>query len=168
MINLPKQSAGGYKAHDIKYQGPYMSSRNGKQPGLAFLLKRAQHSFRTRVDDRLRPLKLTAPQFAVLAAVHADAGISNAALARLAFVTPQSMQGILAGLERARLLTRSPDPRHGRILRSTLTEKGRKLFQEARLRVDEVERLIYDSVGAENVALFGDMLARCADGLAPR
>lgn len=142
-----------------------MSSAEGLRSGLAFLLKRAQHSFRTRVDDQLRHLKLTAPQFAVLAAVNADAGISNAELARLAFVTPQSMQGILAGCERAGLLTRKPDPQHGRILRSTLTREGRKVFREASQRVDEVERLIYDSVGEENVVRFGEMLTRCANRL---
>jgi predicted Holliday junction resolvase-like endonuclease len=35
-----------------------------------------------------------------MAAVAAVAGISNAELARVAFVTPQTMQGILANLER--------------------------------------------------------------------
>ncbi len=142
-----------------------MSSKEPEVPSLAFLLKRAQHSFRTRVDADLRPLGLTAPQFAVVAAIATDAGISNAELARLAFVTPQTMQGILLNLERAGLLSRSPHPEHGRILRTTLTEKGRRTLKRARGRVDAIERLIAAAVGAENRALFAEILSRCADRL---
>lgn len=132
---------------------------------LAYLLKRAQHAFRTHVDDVLRPLNLTAPQFAVLAAVHTDAGISNAELARLAFVTPQTMQGILANLERAGLLTRTPHPRHRRVLCSALTDQGREVYAQARRQVDEIERLLTDAVGSGNADRFADMLSRCADKL---
>lgn len=132
---------------------------------LAFLLKRAQHAFRTRVDDALRPLNLTAPQFAVLAAVNTDAGISNAELARLAFVTPQSMQAILANLERAGLLTRTPHPQHRRILCSALTDRGREVYEQARREVDEIERLLVAAIGSENADHFADMLSRCADKL---
>ena len=43
-----------------------------------YLLKRAQHAFRTRIDDALRPLGLTAPQYAVLSAVDPITGASCA------------------------------------------------------------------------------------------
>lgn len=56
------------------------------------------------MDEALRSLGLTAPQYAVLSAVELEAGISNARLARAAFVTPQTVQGILANLERQGLL----------------------------------------------------------------
>ena len=142
-----------------------MSSTGFPEQRLSFLLKRAQHTFRTRVDDALRPLELTAPQFAVLTAVDTVAGISNAELARVAFVTPQTMQGILANLERAGLLTRSPHPQHGRILCSALTKQGRRVLGEAGQRVQEIEHLLIAAVGTENVATFADMLSRCASGL---
>lgn len=133
---------------------------------LASLLKRAQHSMRTRIDDALRPLKLTAPQFAVLNAVDVDPGLSNAELARLAFVTAPTMQGILTNLERDGLLARTPHPQHGRILRSELTDRGREVLQRARQQVGEVERLLADALGQEDAARFADMLARCTDRLA--
>ena len=143
-----------------------MSSARLPVQRLGFLLKRAQHTFRTRVDDALRPLELTAPQFAVMVAIQKDTGISNADLARVAFVTPQTMQGILANLARAGLLTRSPHPGHGRILCSALTERGARVLQQAGQRVEEIERLLADAVGRENTRLFAGMLSRCADGLA--
>lgn len=143
-----------------------MSTRYVPEQRLGFLLKRAQHSYRTRVDDALRPLGLTAPQYAVIAAVGAVAGISNAELARVAFVTPQTMQGVLAGLERAGLLTRSPHPEHGRILGAALTEPGRRVLEQARQRVQAIEHRLVDAVGSKRAADFADLLSRCADGLA--
>ncbi len=143
-----------------------MSSLDRTTPSIGFLLKRAQHMFRTSVDDALRPFELTAPQFAVLSAVEASAGISNAELARLAFVTPQTMQGILAGLERTGLLERSPHPQHGRILRSTLTDKGVRVIREARTIVQAIEHRLAEAVGPALLPAFSEALSRCADALA--
>ena len=96
---------------------------------------------------RLALQGLTAPQFAILNTVNTDAGLSNADLARTAFVTPQTMQGILVNLERARLITRSPHPRHGRILCSALTDQGCQVLMQARRRVQEVEDVFAEAVG---------------------
>jgi DNA-binding MarR family transcriptional regulator len=65
---------------------------------LGYALKRAQHMLRLRMDEELRPLSLTTPQYAVLCAIDAEAGISNARLARAAFVTAQTMQGVLSNM----------------------------------------------------------------------
>ncbi len=132
---------------------------------LGYFLKRAQHAFRTRLDETLRPLHLTAPQFAALAAIDADAGISNANLARAAFVTPQSMQGMLANLERDGLLTRTAHPGHGRILRNQLTAKGMQVLEDARVHVQEAERQMAEAVGFGHLGDFVAMLSRCADKL---
>jgi len=135
------------------------------QPSLGYLLRRAQHAFRTRIDDSLRPLGLTAPQYAAMAAVEADEGISNAELARAAFVTAQSMQGILANLERKRLLTRNAHPGHGRIRCSELTARGRAILAQARLRVQKIEQLLAEAVGPDLRAQFEALLSRCANTL---
>ncbi len=147
-----------------------MSNATDPTPPLiqfGYLLKRAQHAFRTRIDDALRPLGLTAPQYAVLSAVDAIAGVSNAELARAAFVTPQAMQGVLANLERDGLLKRTAHPDHGRILRNELTAEGRQALGQARLHVQDIEGLLSQAVGHENAVLFAEALARCADALTP-
>jgi DNA-binding MarR family transcriptional regulator len=74
------------------------------------------------------------------------------------------MQGILATLERARLITRTPHPQHGRVLESTLTEHGATLLEEARSRVEKVERLLVaatDGLSGE----FARLLAQVASHL---
>ncbi|WP_373356321.1 MarR family winged helix-turn-helix transcriptional regulator [Pseudoroseicyclus sp. CXY001] len=98
---------------------------------LGYALKRAQHALRLHMDRELRPLGLSAPQYAVLTHVEAEPGVSNAGLARRAFVTPQTMQAMLAKLEAAGLLARAPDPEHGRIQRTELTEAGRAILAKA-------------------------------------
>lgn len=133
---------------------------------LGYALKRAQHALRTRMDDAMRRLGLTAPQYAVLTAVELEAGISNARLARAAFVTPQTMQGILANLEREGFLVREPDPSHGRILRTALTPRGRATIAEAHRIADEVEGIMIAGLGAGDAGRLAAMLSRCADDLA--
>ena len=132
---------------------------------LGFWLKRAQHAYRTRLDADLRPLGLTAPQYAVLATVDAEAGASNASLARAAFVTAQTMQGILSSLERSGLLTRTPRPQHGRVLETSLTENGAALLEQARERVEAVEALLLTATHGESDQLV-EMLSSIARDLA--
>ncbi|WP_369788183.1 MarR family winged helix-turn-helix transcriptional regulator [Rouxiella sp. WC2420] len=130
-----------------------------------YALKRCQHVLRLRMDEVLRPLSLTTPQYAVLSAIEAEPGISNARLARTAFVTPQTMQGILANLERNGIITRLPDPLHGRILRSELTVHGQETLLKAHRGFSRVEEMMFTSIGAENVASLTETLSNCADDL---
>lgn len=132
---------------------------------LGYALKRAQHALRTQMDEALRPLKVTAPQYAVLSAVELDAGISNARLARAAFVTPQTMQGILVNLERENLIRRQADPAHGRVLQTALTEEGEKVLAQAHQRACEIETAIAVSIGASDAERLATMLLQCADRL---
>jgi DNA-binding MarR family transcriptional regulator len=147
-----------------------MSSGGGIPEPMAkrfgYAIKRAQHALRARMDETLRPLGLTAPQYAVLSAVELDAGISNASLARAAFVTPQTMQGILANLERENLVVRTADPGHGRILRSELTRQGRTALLRAHRLVMGVERAMITAIGDKQTEKITPLLLRCAQALA--
>ncbi|WP_009960446.1 MarR family winged helix-turn-helix transcriptional regulator [Verrucomicrobium spinosum] len=126
-------------------------------------LNLAQHALRTRLDEALRPLNLTAPQCAVLSALEQEPGLSNAALARAAFVTPQSMQGILVNMEREGFITRSPDPNHGRILRSEITASGRKALTEAHTAILEVEAVAPSLMSEREMERLTKMLTRYAE-----
>lgn len=132
---------------------------------LGYALKRAQHALRISMDEALRPIMLTTPQYAVLCAVEAEAGLSNARLARAAFVTAQTMQGVLVNLERDGLLERRPDPAHGRILRSELTDHGRGVLARAHLAVRVVEDRLVKSLGEEAAVKLASSLSKCADDL---
>jgi DNA-binding MarR family transcriptional regulator len=134
-----------------------------RHPGYA--LKRAQHALRTSMDRALRPLGLTSPQYAVLSAIELDPGISSAALARAAFVTAQTMQAIVANLERGGLLKRSVDPSHGRILRGELTKKGTKTLREAHACARKIEAVTFGSLSSVEIANLTTQLTTCAEAL---
>jgi DNA-binding MarR family transcriptional regulator len=130
------------------------------------MLRKAQHILRLAMDDGLRILALTAPQYAALKAIAERPGISGAALAKRCFVTPQTITGILGNLESAGLIARGPDPDHGRILQTRLTPTGAELLMRAHRVVQEIEeRMLRDLDRAEREAL-ADLLAQCADALA--
>ncbi len=134
---------------------------------VGYALKRAQQALRARMDDVLRPLALTTPQYAVLSALEREPGISNAALARAAFVTAQTMQGIVANLEREGLLRRSADSTNRRVLQGELTASGRTVLRRAHRVVAEVEAAMTASLPERDALKLATLLTRCADNLLP-
>lgn len=98
---------------------------------VGYMLKRAQHAMRQHMDRQLKELGLSTPQFTVLASLELEPGASNAHLARLAFVTPQTMQVMLVKLEQLGFIKRAPDAGHGRIQRTILTSLGKKTLDLA-------------------------------------
>ena len=132
---------------------------------LGYALKRAQHVLRIRMDEALRSLNVSTPQYAVLSLIEGEAGISSAKIARAGFVTPQTMHGILANLRRDGLVLREADPEHGRIQRSLLTPQGRKVLKQAHRAVREVENIMIRSLGVEEAEQMTILLMRCADAL---
>ena len=132
---------------------------------LGYVLKRAQHALRTSMDELLEPIGITVPQYNVLSAVQLQPGISNAALARGAFVTAQSMQGIVANLERLGLLRRKAHPTHGRIRQSELTVKGDVVLAKAHKLLIGVEEAMTSGFKKEEIEVLRSLLHRCAENL---
>ncbi|MGZ9809831.1 MarR family winged helix-turn-helix transcriptional regulator [Pseudoroseicyclus sp. H15] len=128
---------------------------------LGYALKRAQQALRLHMDKQLKELKLTAPQYNVLASLEAEPGAPNARLARLAFVTPQTMQSMLVKLERAGFIERTPDEEHGRIQRTQLTQAGRETLAKAHRAAMETERLARAAASPDAA----HMLLRVAEAL---
>ena len=106
---------------------------------VGYQLKRAQQALRTAMDEGLRAHGLTTPQYAALTHLEADEPLSGAGLARRCFVTAQTMNAILVGLERARLVERTPHANHGRVIEARLTKRGRAKIKGAHRTVFEIE-----------------------------
>jgi DNA-binding MarR family transcriptional regulator len=131
-------------------------------------LEKAQHFLRLVQDAALRGLGLTTPQYAALAALAQQPGLSGAALARRCLVTPQTMTGIVANLAAAGLVAREADPEHGRIIQTALTDEGQARLEQARARIEQInEQMVSDLDRAEREAL-ADLLEQCAGALMRR
>lgn len=128
---------------------------------LGYVMKQAQHALRKRMDERLRDLKLTVPKYAVLNALEKEPGASNAELARRAFITPQSMQGIISNLEKAGLVIRTQDPEHGRIQKAELTKSGFNTVSKAHSISAEIEADLKDAIQPLKYDAVLAMLQRC-------
>src|SRR5271155_2702463 len=98
---------------------------------VGYLVKRAQTVLHDAMADVLGPYGLTVTQFDVLTALDEEPGLSNADLARRAFVTPQSMHAVLQELESRQFLVRRTHPQHQRVLQAALTEAGRRTLRSA-------------------------------------
>ena len=72
------------------------------------------------IGKALADLDVTSPQFVVLTMIVAYPGVSGADLARLTFLTPQTVNLIVRKLERDKLVRRSEHETHGRVLRRGL------------------------------------------------
>ena len=124
--------------------------KRGEEGHLGYLLRQAAAAHRHRMDKALADLAITPPQFAVLTMLRAYPGASNADLARLALLTPQTVSVIVANLERAGLIGRRRHEAHGRIQHLELTEAGAALLNEATERVGEVERDLAAGLGPQD------------------
>lgn len=132
---------------------------------LGYKLKKTQHILRLRMDEALRSLDLTTPQYAVLAQLELRPGISNAALARFAFITAQTMHGIIANLEQRNLVKRKKDPQHGRILCTELTKQGSEIVHRAHGVIHSVESQMTATMSEDNKRLFEKLLLECFNNL---
>jgi DNA-binding MarR family transcriptional regulator len=132
---------------------------------VGYALKRAQQALRGHLDAQLRNIGLTTPQYSVLAGLEVSEGMSNADLARRAFVTPQTMQAIIVGLEREGLITRDAHPVHGRVLTTTLTQDGRAKVRAAHDIVANAEVLARNAVAPADPEIIYSALLRIADAM---
>jgi DNA-binding MarR family transcriptional regulator len=114
-----------------------------------WLTKRLFHHGHRLVDDAVRGYGVTAAQHGVLTRLYAEPGLSGAELARRLLVTPQAAQLALSALERQGLVKRTPDPDHGRIVRTSLTSKGRRVVERAMAEALAAEARLLAPLDAE-------------------
>ena len=117
------------------------------------------------MDVTLKGLGVTTPQYAALSVLAEEPGLSNAALARRSFVTPQTMNQIVVRLEAAGLVERRAHPEHGRVLQAYLTGKGESLRRRCVERVDVIEGLMVSGLSSEERSDLLGLLRRCSAAL---
>ncbi|WAL69073.1 MarR family transcriptional regulator [Amycolatopsis cynarae] len=132
---------------------------------VGYVLKQAASALRAGMDAALRPLELTVPQYACLELLGQHPGLSNAELARGAFVTRQSMNGVLRGLQDRGLVSRPATAAYGRALPTELTPAGRQRLHEASVAVRAVERRMLAALSPSAQRRLRDDLAACATAL---
>ncbi|WP_181274192.1 MarR family winged helix-turn-helix transcriptional regulator [Brevibacterium oceani] len=132
---------------------------------LGYQLKHLQTTLRSRMDATLRPLDLTTPQYNCLEQLRRSPGASNSELARGAFVTRQTMNTLVRGLQERGLITRPAKADSGRILPTRLTPAGERLLDQAVSRVEAISARMVSPLDDETRTKVTEALGLCIAAL---
>ena len=132
---------------------------------LGYQLKHVQAALRTRMDEALRPLGLSAPQYLCLELLSRTPGASTSDLAREAFVTRQTMSTLLRALVDRGLAQRAAQAPSGRALPLQLTPKGRSLLKEASRVTVEIEGVMISPLSESQLRAVQEALSACIAAL---
>jgi len=128
------------------------------RPRLTYLIRRAQLLVYAQLAECLHEYNLTPTHYLLLSLSRRGPGMSSAGLARRFAVSPQSMNEVIAALQRKRLITRRRSTEHRRILRISLTPAGVKLLRDCDLRVDRLERSLFAALSSAEKRSFRNLL----------
>jgi DNA-binding MarR family transcriptional regulator len=140
-------------------------TRQAETRRAAQMMKRIMIHFRSQMDEQLRPQRVTTAQLHVMKVIRDEPGGSGAQLARACYVTPQSAQALLKGLENDGWITRTKDRVNDRILIAQLTPNGEELLQAAEKLARVIEKRLWRGVEFEAIEALNGVLAQCLENL---
>jgi DNA-binding MarR family transcriptional regulator len=117
------------------------------EPRISYIVARLERAVRHAINERVRPYGLTTLQYTTLSILRRGGELSNAQLARRAYMTPQSMSEVLEALEAKGLVERGSHPKHRRVFPATVTAKGRRTLEACDTAVDDLEREMLAGLG---------------------
>ena len=134
-------------------------------PRVLYLIKRMEIESAARMADALQQYNLTPIQYAILYFVDHDKGdfFSSSQLSRRFSMTAQSMNEFVGVLEKKKLLKKTTDPSHKRILRIALTAKGKKTLKDCNRKLDVVEEKFLEKLTARQTETFRNLIGKIMD-----
>lgn len=134
-------------------------------PALGYVVGRLDRVVRSAIDAVVREHGVSVNQYTTLSVLARRPLLSNAQLARRSYVSPQSMNETLQALEGMGLIKRRVDPDHGRIRRTELTAKGRKLIDRCDAAVGNVESTMTKGFSEREATSLHKLLIRAVQNL---
>jgi DNA-binding MarR family transcriptional regulator len=141
---------------------PRRTARYHDDEHALWLLKRAFHFGHRAVNDAVRSYGVTPTQMGALNRLVQEPGLSGAEMARRLLVTPQAAQLALTALEKNGLVERRPDAKHGRIVRTYLTDEGQRVVDLCLERSFKAEDEFLSVLDAGERRTLIDLLSRLA------
>jgi DNA-binding MarR family transcriptional regulator len=126
-----------------------------------YLIKRLETEVTAQMVKILGAYDITPSQFTVLSFVGDNkTDLSSAQLSRRFLMTPQSMNEVVTTLQRKALLEKNIDPKHKRILRISLTEKGQAMLKKCNKAMDEFEAKLLEDFNKEEVDFYRNFVGK--------
>lgn len=114
-----------------------------------YLIKRIETEVTAKMNKALTDYDVTLSQFIVLNFVNDNStDFSSAQLSRRFNMTPQSMNEVVTTLQRKELIEKNVDADNKRILRISLTDKGRDVLKQCNETIDVVEKELFTGLSA--------------------
>jgi DNA-binding MarR family transcriptional regulator len=135
---------------------------------VTILLREVQGAARQAMEEAMRDASLTVSQANVLLELAYGKARSNAELARIQSVTPQTMVEILASLERRGLISRTTRPEGGRAMPAELTREGHSSVLTVHRAMRGVENRLLGTLSQDGVSRLRRLLEECLAALERR
>ena len=130
-------------------------------PRLSYVVGRLDRALRREIAALVAPFGLTVPKYTALSILRDRPGLSNAQMARRSYVTPQSMNEVLASLERDGLIVRAPSANHGRVLEVALSDRGNEVLAACDRAVTHMENAMLADLDEGERAQLLEALVNC-------
>lgn len=131
-----------------------------------YLIKRLETEVTANMIKILGDYEITPSQFIILNFVgDNETDLSSAQLSRRFLMTPQSMNEVVTTLQRKELLERNTDPNHKRILRITLTDKGKEVLEICNAAMDQFEEKLLKKLKAKEKEVFRGSIGKILENL---
>ncbi len=128
----------------------------------------AENALSYALDEAFRPLGTSVAQCSVLFQLDQHGSLSAADLSRLIHVTPQGIASTVRRLEEAGWIDRRPHAVHGRIVLLALTEKGRRVLQDAIAIAEQLEAIVTQDISTSDRAALIRALDQMQARIVPR
>lgn len=126
-----------------------MEKYDMKNPPCVMLLHHLGHVVRYQAMDQLEKYDLKPSQAGILFILDSEGMLSQRELAEKMCVKPPSMTVALQKMEKNEYVTRKPDQEDQRIIRITLTEKGKNCVGEIKQALDRMEERMFRNFSQE-------------------
>jgi MarR family transcriptional regulator, organic hydroperoxide resistance regulator len=123
------------------------------------------HALQVSSRRMLRVLGVPGPQRLVIRVIGQTPDIAPRDLAEVLGLHPSTLTGVLARLERDKLVERVPDPQDRRRLRLRLTAGGRRIDRQRRGTIEAAVRRALVRADAATIATTGTMIALLVEEL---
>lgn len=132
---------------------------------ITVLLRQLQSAIRQATDEALKEVGLTAAHANVLTELAYGPARSNAELARMNFVTAQTMVEILMSLEQKGLIVRDAHPNGGRAMLAQLTKEGHSKVFAVHMAMHHIEERFRRTLSPQDVSQMRRLLQVCLRAL---
>lgn len=128
---------------------------------MTILVRELHAAVRDALELAVRDTGLTLSHANVLLELAYGKARSNAELARIHSVTPQTMIEILRALERRHLISRTASPEGGRSMPAELTREGQSTVLAVHRVMRSVENRLLNALSPEDVPRLRHLLEAC-------